>query len=328
MYVPLGGPAFITVLVILGTCGIVTIGLKIAISASDHSVKEVLDPNVERLSDLQLANPPPPGTKPCSYCRIFVPISSRHCSTCDKCTPNFDHHCRWLNSCIGERNYKLFFVFMVAAWVSIFMTFVSAVYLLAVWVPNFDAIGDRLREVYSGAGGGIKGYDIDGIYNGNSGSPGKPRFGDSSSPDIIPGENNTGLGVMWMVLVIAGALLALLGLAGLAHLLRYHIRLIRDGETTYERIKRRRDEKRTRGTYVRRQDGCCGVAKRRKYPPLGAAGFTSIAENEPAYTSSNKGGANAPSATNRSAFAVEMVAVQPRGDDEDDEDEGGVTVHE
>lgn len=32
--------------------------------------------------------------------------SSRHCRFCDKCVLCFDHHCNWLNTCIGEKNYK------------------------------------------------------------------------------------------------------------------------------------------------------------------------------------------------------------------------------
>lgn len=315
MYVPIrnGAPAFAVVVAILGLSGIITIVLKIVISASDHSVEGILDGS-ERLSDLALAETPPEGMKPCSYCRIFVPVNARHCSTCDKCTPNFDHHCRWLNACIGERNYKLFFAFMVSSWISIFFTFVSAVYLLAAWLPNFDAIGDRLKEVYRNEGGGVRGYDVDGVYNGNPAHPGRPSF----DRGVIPGERNTGLGVMWMVLVLAGALLALLGLAGLAHLLRYHIRLIRDGETTYERIKRRRDEKRSRGTYVRKQDGCCGVSKRRVYNVPAAGAATAANANDPSaaadgvatYTSTYKG--------RSSAFAVEMVAVEPNHGDGSD----------
>ena len=33
---------------------------------------------------------------------------------CNKCVHNFDHHCKWVNNCIGEKNYKVFFIFLIS----------------------------------------------------------------------------------------------------------------------------------------------------------------------------------------------------------------------
>lgn len=32
--------------------------------------------------------------------------STEHCRPCNKCVSGFDHHCKWLNTCIGDKNYK------------------------------------------------------------------------------------------------------------------------------------------------------------------------------------------------------------------------------
>ncbi|KAJ8901051.1 hypothetical protein NDN08_004912 [Rhodosorus marinus] len=45
----------------------------------------------------------------CGTCLIWIPQRGFHCKTCDVCVQHFDHHCEFTGSCIGERNYGLFF---------------------------------------------------------------------------------------------------------------------------------------------------------------------------------------------------------------------------
>jgi len=48
----------------------------------------------------------------CDTCLIYKPPRTVHCNVCDCCVRGFDHHCLWLGTCIGQRNYLYFLVYI------------------------------------------------------------------------------------------------------------------------------------------------------------------------------------------------------------------------
>ncbi|KAF2070295.1 hypothetical protein CYY_008387 [Polysphondylium violaceum] len=50
----------------------------------------------------------------CKFCKIYVPLRSKHCSSCERCIYKFDHHCVFIGSCVGLDNHKAFWSFLLA----------------------------------------------------------------------------------------------------------------------------------------------------------------------------------------------------------------------
>lgn len=61
----------------------------------------------------------------CKTCQIWQPPRTNHCPICRTCVLVLDHHCHWLGTCLGVRNYHVFYWYLFHL---VFLCFTEIVY--------------------------------------------------------------------------------------------------------------------------------------------------------------------------------------------------------
>lgn len=74
----------------------------------------------------------------CEGCEMWQPLRTKHCRDCERCVLTHDHHCPWIGTCVGEKNRRYFFTFLVVQFVELVWTafeFIKALYYRpTIWV--------------------------------------------------------------------------------------------------------------------------------------------------------------------------------------------------
>jgi palmitoyltransferase ZDHHC9/14/18 len=176
------------------------------------------------------------GYRYCSTCNIFRPPRSKHCNSCNVCVAVFDHHCPWVGNCIGERNYSVFVLFLVA--VSL-LTFVTTATSVTVLIEAFH----REEMKYLGNGTSVMQED--------------------SNMDVVPLLDwSEFTRLLWRAtchrsITVLFALFTGSCCWSLVSLLLYHCRTISIAQTTNERVRGVYANRRDAGSRNPADQGCC-----------------------------------------------------------------------
>jgi palmitoyltransferase ZDHHC9/14/18 len=96
----------------------------------------------------------------CNTCSIFKPPRTSHCKACDNCCQRFDHHCLWLGTCVGNRNYKYFFLLITCITIDIIIEIIYSICIIVKAIKDKDEKKIKLRVFTISVLSGVSLYEL------------------------------------------------------------------------------------------------------------------------------------------------------------------------
>ena len=84
----------------------------------------------------------------CHTCKIIRPPGTSHCGECNNCVLDFDHHCAFVSNCIGKRNHKYFYLFLIfgslSSIISISLNIIVMIYIF--FIKSDETLSFIIKE--------------------------------------------------------------------------------------------------------------------------------------------------------------------------------------